>query len=79
MTRATFRFRNYHFRPDTEPDAEPHTFTMRCAVCDATGPTSERPEDGGAWAAEHLKAQPEHFTYRETITRPHRFQPGAWQ
>lgn len=29
MTRAKFRFRDYHLRPDTEPDAEPHTYLQQ--------------------------------------------------
>ena len=75
MTRRTYRFRTYVLRPDSEPRA----FVMQCATCQATGPTSENPEDGTAWAADHLKAKPDHLAYRETITRPHRFEPGEWQ
>ncbi|WP_455752465.1 DUF7848 domain-containing protein [Streptomyces albus] len=31
-----------------------------------------------SWATRHLKRNPEHFTFREIVTRPYRFVPGAW-
>ncbi|WP_455752464.1 DUF7848 domain-containing protein [Streptomyces albus] len=32
VTRATYRFREFRLVPDAEPDAEPVSFTMQCAV-----------------------------------------------
>lgn len=29
--------------------------------------------------SQHLRVSPEHLSYRETITRPHRFEPRVWQ
>ncbi|GAA1717850.1 hypothetical protein [Streptomyces yatensis] len=79
MNRATYRFREFQLVPDTEPDAEPITFAMQCAVCEQTGEPSDEQAAAHAWATSHLRANPEHFTYREIITRPCRFEPGAWQ
>ncbi|MGW3569088.1 DUF7848 domain-containing protein [Streptomyces sp. NPDC000941] len=78
MTRAIYRFREYRLIPDEEPDAEPLTFAMQCAVCGAAGDDTEEQADAQSWANDHLKANAEHFTYREIITRPCRFEPGAW-
>ncbi|WP_372458270.1 DUF7848 domain-containing protein [Streptomyces niphimycinicus] len=64
--------------PDIEPDAEPITFAMQCAVCEQTGGRTEEQAGARSWATGHLKANPEHFTYRELITRPCRFEPGEW-
>lgn len=79
--RASYRFREHTLGPDRRPEAEPHTFTMRCADCGATGPTVTDGEDGDgtSWAAAHLKANPDHLNYREHITRPYRAEAGAWQ
>ena len=79
MTCATYRFREFLLVSDTEPDAEPLTYAMQCAVCEQTGDRSEDQADAQSWTTRHLKANPEHFTYRELITRPCRFEPGAWQ
>ena len=79
MTRASFRFRDYTIRPDFRPDAEPITSAMQCAKCDESGPQTEESEDGTAWAARHLKANPEHLDYREHVIRPYRFEAGEWQ
>lgn len=79
MTRAVYRFRDHTIGPDHSPGAEPLTFTMQCTACDATGPASENGEDGTEWATQHFKVIPGHLTYREIITRPYRFEPGAWQ
>lgn len=79
MTRTSHRYREHTLRPDRHADAEPFTFTMQCAACEETGPTSTDAEDGTAWAAQHLKAKPQHLVYREHITRPYRFESGAWK
>lgn len=64
--------------PDQEPDAEPITYAMACCVCAATGPPSLDPSASAEWIPVHLKRQPEHLTYRESVTRPYRAVPGAW-
>lgn len=79
MTRATYRFRDYTIGPDTEPDAEPVRHRMECAVCDAVGPPAETADAASPWMVAHLKAFPEHLTYRELISRPYRAVPGAWR
>ncbi|WP_431041409.1 hypothetical protein ACQUSR_05585 [Streptomyces sp. P1-3] len=78
MTRETYRFREYLITSDTEPDAEPYTYAMTCAVCEEMGPRSEEMADAHEWAERHLKANPEHLTYREHITRPYLAKPGKW-
>lgn len=78
MTRATYRFRNHTIGPDRRPDAEPHSFTMRCTTCGATGPTAGTGSAGTEWAAGHLKTNPGHLHYREIVTRPYRAVPGEW-
>lgn len=79
MTRAVYRFREYTIRPDLRPEAEPITSAMQCTTCNERGPKSEAFEDGTVWAAQHLKANPDHLEYREHITRSYRFEAGAWQ
>ncbi|MCE7081127.1 hypothetical protein [Streptomyces sp. ST2-7A] len=65
--------------PDEEPDAEAITFTAQCAVCEERGPTGDGGGEVTGWMARHLKAHPEHLSYREIITRPYRAVPGAWR
>ncbi|AJZ85894.1 MULTISPECIES: hypothetical protein [Streptomyces] len=79
MTRATYRFREFQLIPDTESDAEPLAFAVQCAVCEQSGEPSEDQAAAHTWATGHLRANGEHYTYREIITRPCRFEPGAWQ
>ncbi|NGO68215.1 hypothetical protein [Streptomyces boncukensis] len=76
MTRTVFRFREYTIVPDTEPDAKPTRIVMRCAVCGETGAPSESTEGSPVWAARHLKANPEHLSFDEVVTRPYRAVPG---
>nr|WP_243274831.1 hypothetical protein [Streptomyces albus] len=64
--------------PDAEPDAEPVTFTLQCAVCHQTAAPHTSRSVSQNWATLHLKHNPEHFTYREITTRPYKFEPGAW-
>ncbi|PZT77677.1 MULTISPECIES: DUF7848 domain-containing protein [unclassified Streptomyces] len=78
MTRATYRFREHTLTPDTGPESDPWQSAMECKGCGRCSEKSESAEDGTAWAAEHLKANPGHLTYREVITRPYRFDPGEW-
>jgi hypothetical protein len=78
VTRANYRFRNYHIVPDTGPSAEPHSFTAQCATCDETGYSSQNSDHAQAWVERHLKANPQHLTYRQIITLPYRAEPGEW-
>ena len=76
--RSVLRFVRWHLAPNTEPDAEPFTYTMQCTMCEEFGPTSEDPKKARNWVFEHVKA-PErrlHMTYREHITRPWTAMPG---
>lgn len=79
MSRATYRFRNFHLRPDEEPDAEPLTFAMQCAVCGRAGAPGPSSEHALSWVWAHLREAPDHLTYRERITRPYRATPGEWR
>jgi hypothetical protein len=79
MSRATYRFREHTFVPDESPDAEPITYVMQCLACGRFGPRSEYTDDGTAWVVQHLKDNAGHLAYREHITRPYRFEAGAWQ
>lgn len=87
-----YGFRHFRVEADHEPDAEPNTQAMQCAVCDASGPkvdveTPETP-DGQAeaeaakaaagWISEHRNANREHLTYRLVSTTPYRVVPGEW-
>jgi hypothetical protein len=78
LTRRTFRHREFTIAQDTEPDAEPWTFSFECQVCEKTGPKKESSDDAFDWALDHLKQFPEHLSYREHITRPYRAIPGRW-
>ncbi|MEV0119966.1 hypothetical protein AB0I16_00205 [Streptomyces sp. NPDC050703] len=77
--RARYAFRDYTLCPDTAEESEPIVFGMECKNCGDSSDGSEDPANGTEWAADHLKANPEHLTYREHITRSYRFEPGAWQ
>lgn len=79
MSRTRYRFRTYDVRADQEPDAEPITYGLRCSVCDAEGPVRECADEALAWIFEHVKSEPEHLTYRETIGRSYRAIPGDWR
>ncbi|MBB1261436.1 DUF7848 domain-containing protein [Streptomyces alkaliterrae] len=39
--RETYAFRRFVLAADSEPDAEPVTYAVQCAVCDASGPVAE--------------------------------------
>ncbi len=76
--RASYRFREHTLRADRSEDADAVLFAMECKCCGESSDGAEDPTDGTLWAADHLKAHPGHLTYREHITRPYRFVPGAW-
>ncbi|GAA0487446.1 hypothetical protein GCM10009544_55920 [Streptomyces stramineus] len=73
-TRKHFRFGTWTLQPDREPDAEPVTYAMQCAVCEEHSATVEDPSDAQGWTFRHAGRNPSHHTYRELITRPWR----AW-
>nr|WP_237536393.1 hypothetical protein [Streptomyces sp. SID5785] len=60
--------------PDREPDAEPSTYAMQCAVCEETSTASVDFGEPQEWVLAHGAAHPSHHSYREVITRPWR----AW-
>ncbi|MGD3112893.1 hypothetical protein [Streptomyces sp. YGL11-2] len=67
-------FQEWTLQPDQEPDAEPVTYSMQCAVCEEASTTSEDFADGQSWVFRHAGRNPSHLTYREIIIRPWR----AW-
>ncbi|PWI16769.1 hypothetical protein DI272_23340 [Streptomyces sp. Act143] len=72
--RAVVRQVRWTLEPDREPDAEPVTYAMECAVC---GERSESSVDFGVpqgWVLAHGGRNPSHHSYREVIVRPWR----AW-
>lgn len=73
-----YRFRQFDISPDLEPDADPITYAVSCAVCSAAAVPSESP-DTTTWITSHLRDEPEHLTYRETVVRPYRAAPGEWR
>ncbi|MDK1472483.1 hypothetical protein QNO07_03420 [Streptomyces sp. 549] len=72
--RAVLRFARWHLAPDREPDAEPVTFAMECAVCGARSEARVDFGDVQQWTFRHAGRNSSHHTYREVITRPWR----AW-
>jgi hypothetical protein len=72
VTRAVFRFEDVTLAPDREPDAEPITYAMQCAVCEEESAASEETEPVQDWVFQHAGAHPGHHSYREIITRPYR-------
>jgi hypothetical protein len=79
MTRATYRFRDHTLTVDDRPEAEPLKHAMECKACGEASEPNEDSQDGSDWAVDHLKNNPGHLEYRARITRPYRFEPGAWQ
>lgn len=95
MSRETYAFRRFAVALDTEPDAEPVTFSMQCAVCDESGRAVEvgkevadearaQAEDEAAreaagWVELHRATHRGHFTYRLVQSRPYHLVPGAWE
>ncbi|WP_019549374.1 hypothetical protein [Streptomyces sulphureus] len=78
MPNSTYRLRRYAIVRDEEPDAERHSYAMQCAVCSETGPPGPDAAVAHDWVPAHLRAHPEHLTYREHITRAYRAIPGDW-
>ncbi|WP_372408574.1 hypothetical protein [Streptomyces luteireticuli] len=72
--RSVFLFGTWTLQPDREPDAEPMTYAMQCAVCGEGSGPAEDFLDAQHWAFRHAGRNPSHHTYRELIERPWR----AW-
>ena len=72
--RGVIRFVDWTLAPDREPDAEPVTYAMECAVCNARSEPSVDFQDVQRWTFAHAGRNPSHHTYREVIHRPWR----AW-
>ncbi|MET9517760.1 hypothetical protein [Streptomyces sp. NPDC002994] len=67
-------FGTWTLRPDQEPDAEPVTYAMRCAVCGAGSEASTDFSEPQSWVFRHVGRNPSHHTFQEVIVRPWR----AW-
>ncbi|MDI6518123.1 hypothetical protein QMA61_18180 [Streptomyces coelicoflavus] len=72
MTRAVIRHETWTLEPDREPDAEPVTYAMQCAVCGESSETAEDFAEPQLWVLKHCGKNPAHHTFREVITRPWR-------
>ncbi|MEV5374849.1 hypothetical protein AB0L26_02570 [Streptomyces nondiastaticus] len=72
--RAVYRYGTWTLAPDREPDAEPVTYAMQCAVCEEKSDPQEDLAAAQTWTFRHAGRHPSHHTYREVITRPWR----AW-
>ncbi len=72
--RSVIRFASWTLEPDREPDAEPVTYAMECAVCGRRSGAGVDYQDVQRWALAHAGRNPSHHTYREVIHRPWR----AW-
>lgn len=75
VTRGQYRFREHTLTPAED---EPITHKINCKTCGESSPGSDVPSDGADWATTHLSGNSTHLTYRETITRTLRFEPGEW-
>ncbi|GGV29495.1 hypothetical protein GCM10010277_12330 [Streptomyces longisporoflavus] len=72
ILRAVLCFETWTLEPDREPDAEPTTYAMQCAVDGDTSPPSQDFAEPQEWVLKHCGKNPSHGTYREIITRPWR-------
>jgi hypothetical protein len=72
VTRAVYRFVKWTAEPDMEPDAEPFTLVMQCAVCGERSAVSQEIEAGQDWILKHAAGSGDHHSYREIFTRPYR-------
>ncbi|MCX5419937.1 MULTISPECIES: hypothetical protein [unclassified Streptomyces] len=70
--RAVIRHETWTLEPDREPDAEPTTYAMKCAVCGESSEASVDFAEGQFWVLKHCGKNPSHHTFREVITRPWR-------
>ncbi|HEY8986061.1 MAG TPA: hypothetical protein VIU15_41610 [Streptomyces sp.] len=72
MTRAVIRHETWTLEPDREPDAEPVTYAMECAVCGESSEAAHDFAEPQSWVLKHCGKNPSHHTFREVITRPWR-------
>lgn len=70
--RSVIRQETWTLTPDREPDAEPTTYAMECAVCEESSAASKDFADPQSWALAHSGRNPSHHTFRESIVRPWR-------
>ncbi|MCZ0987621.1 hypothetical protein [Streptomyces diastatochromogenes] len=70
-TRALVCHPEWTLQPYREPDAEPTTYAMQCAVCGAGSPPSVDFADPQNWVFEHDGRNPSHHTYRAARRQPH--------
>ncbi|MDI3390724.1 hypothetical protein QIS99_31685 [Streptomyces sp. B-S-A8] len=70
--RSLVAHREWTLEPNSEPDAEPITYAMQCAVCNETSEAGVEWSVPQSWTLEHSGRNPSHHTYREIITRPWR-------
>ncbi|GAA2772416.1 hypothetical protein GCM10010521_58150 [Streptomyces rameus] len=73
-SRAIICHKERTLQPDREPDAEPTTYAMQCAVCGETSLPGTDFAEPQSCVFTHGGRNPSHQTYREIITRPWR----AW-
>ncbi|SCF93326.1 hypothetical protein GA0115259_105097 [Streptomyces sp. MnatMP-M17] len=69
--RAVLRHETWTLEPDREPDAEPTTYVMQCAVDGETSPPSEDFAEPQNWVLKHCGLHPSHHTYRAARRQPH--------
>ncbi|MEU3282960.1 hypothetical protein [Streptomyces antibioticus] len=67
--RSVFRHETWTLAPDREPDAEPITYAMTCAVCGQSSDASEDFAEPQSWVLDHCGKNPSHHTFREIVTR----------
>ncbi|MBB1243951.1 hypothetical protein GL263_10340, partial [Streptomyces durbertensis] len=68
--RSVLRFVEWRLHPDLEPDAEPVTYAMQCAVCEEQSTPTVDFADAQRWTFRHAGRNPTHHTYREHLIRP---------
>ena len=66
---SVIRSEQWTLTPDSEPDAEPTTHAIKCAVCNDTSVCSEDFADPQGWALAHSIENPSHRTFREVVVR----------
>jgi hypothetical protein len=69
---SVFRHVTWTLEPDREPDAEPTTYAMECAVCGESSEANEDFAEPQSWVLTHCGRNPSHHTFHEIIVRPWR-------
>jgi hypothetical protein len=71
--RTVLRFTRWRVAPDREPDAEPLTYAIQCAVCGKRSAAGVETGPAQDWVLRHAaRTRHHHHSYREIITRPWR-------